>query len=60
MALSKPDKKKDKLPVYSKTNIDWSSSENACRKLLVDLSGAGVRLEEVDLESIVNVHILRI
>lgn len=45
MALSKQDKKKDKLAVISKTNIDWSSPQNACRKLLVDLGGAGIRLE---------------
>lgn len=44
MALSKPDKKKEKLAIFSKTNIDWSSPQNACRKLLVDLTGAGIRL----------------
>lgn len=37
MALSKPDKKKDKLAVYTKSLIDWSSPEAACKKLLSDL-----------------------
>lgn len=30
MALSKPDKKKDKLAIYTKTLIDWSSADSAC------------------------------
>ena len=37
MALSKPDKKKEKLAVYTKTLIDWSSPELGCKKLLTDL-----------------------
>lgn len=57
MALSKPEKKKDKLAIFSKTNIDWSTPQNACRKLLVDLSGAGIRLQQLELESIINVLI---
>lgn len=47
MALNKPEKKKEKLAIYSKTNIDWSTPQNACRKLLVDLTGAGIKLEEI-------------
>jgi hypothetical protein len=43
MALSKPDKKKDKLAVYTKTLIDWSSSDAACKKLLNDLDDYGVK-----------------
>ena len=46
MALSKPDKKKDKLAVYTKTLIDWSSPEGACKKLLTDLEDYGVKAEE--------------
>jgi|LakMenE18May11ns_1017448.scaffolds.fasta_scaffold7965982_1 hypothetical protein len=44
MALSKPDKKKDKLAIYTKTLIDWSSPESACKKLLTDIGGYGVKL----------------
>jgi len=44
MALSKPDKKKDKLAIYTKTLIDWSSPDSACEKLLTDLAGYGVKL----------------
>ena len=45
MALSKGDRRKDKLALYSKTQIEWSSAEEACAKLLVDLEGYGVRVE---------------
>jgi hypothetical protein len=44
MALSKPEKKKDKIAIYSKVNIDWSTPQNACRKLLADLGGVGIKL----------------
>ena len=43
MALSKPDKKKDKLAVYTKTLVDWSSPESGCKKLLTDLEDYGVK-----------------
>lgn len=46
MALSKPDKKKDKLAIYTKTLIDWSSPEASCKKLLNDLGDYGVKPEE--------------
>lgn len=49
MALCKPEKKKEKLAILSKTNIDWSTPQNACRKLLVDLGAAGVKMDEIDL-----------
>lgn len=59
MALSKPDKKKDKLPVYTKTLIDWSSPEAACKKLLNDLDDYGVKPEEgIGVSSIRNVFFL--
>lgn len=48
MALSKPDKKKEKLPIYTKTLIDWKSPLDASRKLLEDLKGYGLKLEEVE------------
>ena len=39
--------------------IDWSSPENACRKLLVDLNGYGVKIDEINVNTILNVHILK-
>ena len=45
MALSKPDKKKDKLALFTKTLIDWSSADSACKKLIADLTGYGLKLE---------------
>lgn len=45
MALSKPEKKKDKLALYTKTLIDWSSPDAACKKLLTDLEDYGVKSE---------------
>jgi hypothetical protein len=57
MALSKPNQKKDKLPLYTKTLIDWKSPDNACRKLLVDISSSGIKYEDVDIESIRDVYI---
>ena len=48
MALSKPQKNKEKLALYTKANIDWDSPQSACRKLLVDLSGYGVKIDEVN------------
>lgn len=47
LGLSKPDKKKDKLAMYTKTQIDWSSPENACRKLLTDLMAINIRMDEL-------------
>lgn len=44
MALSKPDRKKDKLAIFTKTLIDWSSPEAACKKLISDLTGYGLKL----------------
>jgi hypothetical protein len=44
MALSKPEKKKEKLAIYTKTLIDWSSADSACQKLLADLAGYGVKV----------------
>jgi serine/threonine protein kinase len=59
MALSKPDKKKDKLAVYTKTLIDWSSAEAACKKLLNDLSDYGLKGEDgIAVNSIRNVFLL--
>lgn len=59
MALSKPDRKKDKLAVYTKTLIDWSSPEGACRKLLGDLEDYGVKGEEAArVDAIRNVRLL--
>ena len=56
MALSKPDKKKEKLAIYTKTLIDWSSTEAACSKLLADLEDYGVSGEEgMDVAMIRNV-----
>ena len=57
MGLSKPQKNKGKLAVYTKSLIDWSSPSAACRKLLVDLSGHGVKIEELNPESILNVYL---
>lgn len=57
MALAKPDKKKEKLPLYTKTQIDWKSPDNACRKLFVDLNGAGIKFDDIDIESVRHVHI---
>ena len=59
MALSKPDKKKDKLAVYTKTLIDWSSADAACQKLLTDLEDYGVKAEEgMGVGAIRNVFLL--
>lgn len=56
MGLSKPDRKKDKLAVYTKTLIDWSSPEGACRKFLKDLEGYGIKVEEsIGASSLLNV-----
>ena len=60
MALSKPQKNKEKLALYTKSNIDWDSPQAACRKLLVDLSGYGVKIDEVNPETIINVHMYKI
>jgi hypothetical protein len=49
MGLAKPDKKKDKLPIYTKTQIDWKSPDNACRKLFADMSGVGIKFEDIDI-----------
>ena len=59
MALSKPDKKKDKLAIYTKTLIDWSSPAASCQKLLVDLADYGVKPEEgMGVNDIRNVFML--
>jgi hypothetical protein len=43
MSLSKPNQKKDKLALYSKTLIDWKSPQDACSKFIIDLSNFGVK-----------------
>ena len=48
MALSKPQKNKEKLAIYTKSLIDWDSPQGACSKLLVDLTAYGVKLDEVN------------
>ena len=59
MALSKPEKKKDKLALTVKALIDWSSAEAGCRKLLVDVADYGLKVEEgVSVASIRNVPLL--
>jgi hypothetical protein len=59
MALSKPDKKKDKLAIYTKTLIDWSSPDASCQKLLNDLNDYGVKPEdEMKVSSIRDVLLL--
>jgi NIMA (never in mitosis gene a)-related kinase len=59
MALSKPEKKKDKLAIFTKTLIDWSSAESACKKLITDLTGYGLKLEDsMGVSNMRNVFIL--
>ena len=55
MGLAKPEKRKEKLALYTKTQIDWKSPDNACRKLFVDLNGVGIKFDEIDVESVRNV-----
>ena len=43
MSLNKPNQKKDKLAIYSKTLIDWKSPENACIKFISDLKNNGIK-----------------
>lgn len=43
------------MAIISKANIDWDSAKGACRKLLVDLSGHGMKMEEINPETILNV-----
>ena len=43
MSLSKPNQKKDKLALYSKTLIDWKSTHDACSKFVTDLTNFGVK-----------------
>lgn len=58
LGLAKPGShKKDKLAMYTKTQIDWSSPESACRKLLADLMAANIRMDEIKPESILDVQI---
>jgi hypothetical protein len=45
MGLSKLDRKKDKLALYSKTNIDWSTPKQACKKFISDLAAINVKTE---------------
>ncbi len=52
MSLSKPNQKKDKLALYTKTLIDWKSPENSCIKFLSDLGNFGVKIEEIDYNMI--------
>ena len=33
--------------MYTKTQIDWSSPANACRKLLTDMMAANIRMDEI-------------
>lgn len=59
MALSKPEKKKDKLALTVKALIDWSSPEASCKKLLNDVQDYGVKLEDgITVNSIRSVHLL--
>lgn len=59
MALSKPDKKKDKLALTVKALIDWSSPESGCKKLLSDIEDYGLKIEEgISVNSIRSVHML--
>lgn len=44
MALSKPEKRKDKLALTVKALIDWSSPESGCKKLLSDIQDYGLKL----------------
>lgn len=57
IALSKPDKKKDKLPIYTKTLINWNTPEDACSKFLLDLEGYGIKFEDIEVNHIRNVHL---
>lgn len=57
MSLAKGEARKERVAITSKANIDWTSPQNACHKLVEDLSGIlGARLEEIQEESLVDVH----
>jgi len=53
MSLGKQNQKKDKLALYSKTQIDWKSPENACIKFISDLNNYGVKTEEIEIKHII-------
>lgn len=56
MSLSKPNQKKDKLALYSKTLVDWKSPQNACIKFIADLNNYGVKTESIELNNIIEVN----
>ena len=59
MALSKPEKKKEKLALTIKALIDWSTPESGCKKLLSDIEDYGLKVEEgISVNSIRSVHML--
>ncbi len=43
MYLNKPNQKKDKLAINSKTLIDWKSPEKACIEFISDLKNNGIK-----------------
>jgi hypothetical protein len=55
MSLNKPNQKKEKLAIYSKTLIDWKSPENACIKFISDLNNYGVKTENIEMGQIIEV-----
>ena len=46
MGLSKPNQKKDRLALTTKTYIDWTSPEAAAKKFITDLEGYGIKVDE--------------
>lgn len=60
MALSKSDnKKKDRLALISKTQIDWNSPEAACSKFLSDLEDYGVKADNsITADRLLDVYML--
>ena len=46
MGLSKPNQKKDRLALTTKTYIDWTSPEAACKKFLSDLEAYGIKVDD--------------
>jgi predicted transcriptional regulator len=55
MGLCKAGQKKNKTAIISKANIDWSTPKSTCNKLLTDLESAGIHIDEINEESLVNV-----
>jgi hypothetical protein len=59
MGLSKPNQKKDRLALTTKTYIDWTSPDAACRKFLIDLESYGVKVDDnIKPKDIRNVYFL--